>query len=135
MTDYRVDASSSIPLIHQIARQIRARIARGELGAGEALPPVRELGLHLAVNFNTVAKAYRLLEKEGLVTIRRGLGASVGGLSTLPGRAWDDEALLEDIEDLVSRYALSGGDLSRLAGLFARALENQHGKVRSEHNV
>jgi GntR family transcriptional regulator len=61
----------------QIARQIRTRIASGELPAGTILPPVRTLASDLGFNLNTVARAYRLLEQEGFVRIQSREGAQV----------------------------------------------------------
>ncbi len=62
-----VDPSSKVPVSEQVRRQIAARIERGRLGAGERLPPIRELAATLRLAPNTVAKAYRELESAGLL--------------------------------------------------------------------
>lgn len=72
-----VDRTSGEPVYEQIARQIRTRIASGELPAGTILPPVRTLASDLGFNLNTVARAYRLLEQEGFVRIQSREGAQV----------------------------------------------------------
>jgi GntR family transcriptional regulator len=72
-----VDRTSEEPVYEQIARQIRTRIASGELPAGTVLPPVRTLASDLGFNLNTVARAYRLLEQEGFVRIQSREGVEV----------------------------------------------------------
>jgi len=72
-----VDASDRRPVYQQVAEEIKALIARGELTQGEALPPVRQLAADLGVNLNTIAVAYRGLQEEGLISIRHGSGAVV----------------------------------------------------------
>jgi DNA-binding transcriptional regulator YhcF (GntR family) len=73
----RVDPDSPRGLAEQIADQIRAAVASGELAAGEKLAPARELAAGLDVNMHTVLRAYALLREEGLVDVRRGRGAHV----------------------------------------------------------
>ena len=75
MLTIRLD--SPVPLAEQIRLGIRREIASGKLKPGDALPPVRQLAGDLGVNFNTVARAYRDLEQEGLVTSVRGRGTLV----------------------------------------------------------
>ena len=72
-----VDLDDAMPLYLQIARGIKAAIARGELAVGTKLPSVRQLAGDLSLNLNTVARAYRQLEEEGLLRIRQGRGAQV----------------------------------------------------------
>lgn len=61
----------------QIVEQIRSAVATGVLQEGEALPSVRELAVQLAINPNTVAKAYRELQREGVISVERGTGTRV----------------------------------------------------------
>ena len=70
-------AQSTGALYDQIASDIRAAIAKGELTPGARLPPARELAAVLGVNMHTVLKAYTLLRDEGTVTLQRGRGATV----------------------------------------------------------
>ena len=71
----RLDAPE--PLVDQIVTGLRGAIARGELVPGDALPTVRQLAADLGINLNTVARAYRTLEADGLVTAVRGRGSVV----------------------------------------------------------
>jgi GntR family transcriptional regulator len=65
------------PVYRQIADEIQRSVAVGILAAGESLPAVRQLARELPVNPNTVQHAYRTLEQEGVVIVRRGLGTFV----------------------------------------------------------
>ncbi len=70
----RLDLESGVPLYLQITQQVRRLIASGTLAPGDQLPTVRELAAELVVNPNTVARAYRDLEHDGVVETRRGQG-------------------------------------------------------------
>ena len=72
-----IDESDRRPIYRQVAEEIKALIARGSLTEGTTLPPVRQLAQDLGVNLNTIATAYRELQKEGLLKIRHGAGAVV----------------------------------------------------------
>jgi GntR family transcriptional regulator len=76
-----IDPTSGVPIYLQIVQQIRSAAATGVLEEGEALPSVRELAVELAVNPNTVSKAYRELQREGVISVARGSGTYV---STAP---------------------------------------------------
>jgi len=82
-----IDPHQALPLYQQIAAELRTRIRAGVYPPGERLPPVRELGDALGLNFNTVARAYRLLEAEGEIISRQGQGTFVEGSATEGGRA------------------------------------------------
>ena len=72
-----IDEADRRPVYRQIADEIKTLIARGELQEGAALPPVRQVAADLGLNLNTIAAAYRELQKEGLVRVRHGAGAFV----------------------------------------------------------
>src|SRR4249919_4008442 len=72
-----VDERDSRPLYQQLVDEIKTLIARGELAQGTFLPPVRQVAADLGVNLNTVAFAYRRLQKEGLISVKHGSGAVV----------------------------------------------------------
>ena len=72
-----IDERDTRPLYQQLVDEIKTLIARGELAAGNSLPPVRQIAADLGVNPNTVAFAYRRLQKEGLIRARHGSGAVV----------------------------------------------------------
>jgi GntR family transcriptional regulator len=72
-----IDESDRRPIYRQVADEIKGLIARGELREGMALPPVRQVADDLGINLNTIAAAYRELQKEGLLKVRHGSGALV----------------------------------------------------------
>lgn len=74
---FRVDPASGVGLAEQIAGQVRGALASGALGAGERLPPAREVATGLDVNMHTVLRAYSMLRDDGLIELRRGRGAQV----------------------------------------------------------
>lgn len=73
----QLDFRSGQPIYMQIVEQVRQLIARGELRPGDQLPTVRQLATELRVNFNTVARAYRLLDETGLISTQLGRGTYV----------------------------------------------------------
>ena len=72
-----IDESDRRPIYRQVADEIKGLIARGELREGMALPPVRQVADDLGINLNTIAAAYRELQREGLLKVRHGSGALV----------------------------------------------------------
>ena len=69
--------SSGVPIYLQLMEQVKHAIETGALRAGEQLPGIRPLAEELVINANTVAKAYRELEHEGVIELRHGAGAFV----------------------------------------------------------
>jgi GntR family transcriptional regulator len=74
---FHLDARSGMPTYMQLVNQVRRAVRNGVLRAGDRLPTAREMVAKLAINPNTVLKAYGLLEGEGLVTSRPGLGTFI----------------------------------------------------------
>jgi GntR family transcriptional regulator len=77
MIDFRLNVSSGVPTYVQLVQQVRQAIRLGLLQPGDQLPTVKAVVTQLAINPNTVLKAYRELEHEGLVEGRRGQGTFV----------------------------------------------------------
>src|ERR1700716_2337819 len=74
---FRPNASSGVPIYLQLMEQVKHAIETGALRPGEQLPGMRPLAEELVINPNTVAKAYRELEHEGVIELRHGAGAFV----------------------------------------------------------
>ena len=74
---FDLDFRSRQPIYIQIVEQVRQRVARGDLQPGDQLPTVRQLAADLRVNFNTVARAYRMLDEAGLISTQHGRGTYV----------------------------------------------------------
>jgi GntR family transcriptional regulator len=74
---FRLDLRSGVPVYRQIIDQVRAGVASGTLTAGDQLPTVRQLAVDLAINPNTVLRAYRELELGGLLETQQGTGTFI----------------------------------------------------------
>ena len=86
---FDIQPSDSTPIYRQIVEQVQRRVRSGQWGAGEELPSVRALALEHAINPMTVSKAYSLLEAEGLLERRRGMGMVVAAQAADPeARRW-----------------------------------------------
>jgi GntR family transcriptional regulator len=76
---FRPNPSSGVPIYLQLMEQVKHAIGTGALRPGDQLPGIRPLAEELVINPNTVAKAYRELEHEGVIELRHGAGAFVSG--------------------------------------------------------
>ncbi|WP_102028582.1 GntR family transcriptional regulator [Salirhabdus sp. Marseille-P4669] len=72
-----LDPKSNVPIYEQIIRQVRERIVQGIVRPGEKVPSIRELSAELAINPNTVSKAYKELERLGIFVTYRGKGTFI----------------------------------------------------------
>lgn len=119
---FRLDAGSGVPIYRQLMAQVRQELLLGRLRPGEQLPTVKEVVDALAVNPNTVAKAYRELEHEGLVRSRQGLGTFVAAAppTTLVAAR---PALLASLTRWVGRARAEGLDAEQMRALLAVALD------------
>jgi len=121
----QIDNQSGVPFYRQIVEQIKFAVSRGQLGPGDRLPTVRQLAVDLAVNPNTVIRAYRELEFEGVLETQQGSGTFVGkerpALDALEHRRMLDQILT----DLLARAASYGFTLDEvLDGLRRRKEES-----------
>lgn len=120
----RIDSQSGVPFYRQIVEQIKFAVARGQVGPGDRLPTVRQLAVDLAVNPNTVVRAYRQLEGEGVVETQQGTGTFVGeerpAIDALERRRMLDQ-ILTDLLARASSYGFTIEDV--LDGLRRRKEE------------
>jgi len=72
-----IDFRSGIPIYLQVVERIKEHIASGRLTPGDKLPTVRSMALDLRVNFNTIARAYRILDEVGIISTQQGRGTYV----------------------------------------------------------
>src|SRR5690554_5803873 len=107
-------SSDGTPIYDQIAEQIRYRIVSGQLRAGDDLPPIRRLAQTLRVNPNTVARAYRELQQEGLVENRRTTGTFVAELTQLRSLAERKKLLGPQVDKLIIQSRQLGLSLSEV---------------------
>jgi DNA-binding transcriptional regulator YhcF (GntR family) len=121
MIEFHLEARSGVPTYLQIVQQVRQAIRLGVLRPDDQLPTVKEVVSSLAINPNTVLKAYRELDAEGLVEGRRGVGTFVcSDVAPLP--ADDLSALRPVLQRWITRARAAGLDDDNIAALFADTL-------------
>ena len=118
MTALRLNPTSGTPLYVQLVERLKHSIATGAIKAGEQLPSVRKMAEDLVINPNTVVRAYRDLESEGIVELRHGSGVFVR--ESVAARA---DVMKKGATD----HALGGGP-SRVAGPDRRRDTPAHGE-------
>ncbi|MEU2059472.1 GntR family transcriptional regulator [Streptomyces sp. NPDC013455] len=122
MVEYRIDRRSGVATYVQIVQQTKQALRLGLLEPGDRLPTAREVVAATAVNPNTVLKAYRELEREGLVEARRGLGTFVRrSLGSAPAHS----PLRAELEAWADRARAAGLERDDVAALFTAVLD-QH---------
>lgn len=112
-----INTADGTPYYTQIVSQIRLMIATERLSSGDKLPPVRKLAEQLTLNPNTIARAYRELEAEGLVASKRGSGVFVSdGVSPLSRRE-KTRVVTERVDALLTSARQVGIDIETLVRL------------------
>jgi len=125
MIELRIDSRSGLPPYLQIVQQVKHALRLGLLVPGDQMPTIRELVASLAINPNTVLKAYRELEMEGLVGGRPGQGTFV--LEALPGASQVDLAEMRmSLERWLTRAKELGMDEESIVALFDTTMRNFH---------
>jgi GntR family transcriptional regulator len=108
MIDFKLNPSNGIPFYRQIIDQIKFGIASGNLKVGEQLPTVRALAVELKVNLNTVAKAYKELEIQDILSSQQGTGTFINKKEKILS-AKERNSKLKDICIQFSTIAFSYG--------------------------
>jgi len=98
---FNINMRSPVPIYKQIKRNIYKLLLRGEIKDGEMLPSIRDLASSIRVNPNTVAKAYREMESEGIVVARQGLGYII-----ITDRNQIKKIILEELKKDLSDYLI-----------------------------
>jgi GntR family transcriptional regulator len=97
----QIDFRSGLPIYIQIANQVQAQLAGGVLKPGDQLPTVRALAEELRVNFNTVARAYRILDEARIISTQQGRGTYI---TEVPPPKVTEKLRREALEALTQRY-------------------------------
>jgi GntR family transcriptional regulator len=113
---FRPNPSSGVPIYVQLMEQVKHAVETGALRPGEQLPGIRPLAEQLVINPNTVAKAYRELEHEGVIVLRHGAGAFV---SVERGRKATDklragQAIVETAVERLRARGIADDEIRRL---------------------
>lgn len=96
-----LDLRSDIPIYIQIVEQVRQKVVSGDLKPGDQLPTVRSLASDLRINFNTVSRAYRLLDEAGIISTQQGRGTYI---LEMPPPEIAERLRLESLDALARRY-------------------------------
>ncbi|MFF8960307.1 GntR family transcriptional regulator [Streptomyces sp. NPDC014894] len=127
MLEYRIDRRSGVATYLQIVQQTKQALRLGLLEPGDKLPAAREVVEATAVNPNTVLKAYRELEREGLVEAQRGLGTFVRrSLGTASG----DSPLRAELAEWARRARADGLERDDVAAFFTAVLDEYFENIR-----
>jgi len=118
-----VDARSGVPIYLQIIEQIKRSVALGVLQAGEQLPTVKQLALDLTINPNTVAKAYRDLEREAVIETAAGRGSFVRGGGETEAKAAVGDVARVALESAIREAKSLGLSRSDVNDLIDRVLD------------
>ncbi len=99
---FEINTSNGVPVYEQVARQVAFAVAAGGLQAGQMIPSVRELARELAINPNTVARAYRQLQDEGVLDSIRGSGLAVAAGATSKCQAMRTRVIRSRISNVLT---------------------------------
>ena len=121
---------SSVPIYEQIVAQVIFGIASGSLEVGALIPSVRDLAGRLTVHPNTVARAFQELEREGVVTARRGLGMEVTADAQRICRERRQEILRGRIRDVLREAVSSSLSNDDIRGLVEDELTKVNGQAK-----
>ena len=97
----QIDFRSHEPIYLQIIDQIKQKVVSGELQEGDQLPTVRQLAADMRINFNTVARSYRMLDEEGIISTQHGRGTFIIGM---PSEENGEALRLEAVVKLTQHY-------------------------------
>ncbi len=126
----QLDFHSGLPIYIQIVNQIQSQLASGILAAGDQLPTVRALAEELRVNFNTVARSYRMLDESGVISTQQGRGTYI---TEKPPPEVSERLRRESLDSLTSRYVRDARRLGFSSGEIRQKLEDQL-EVQNETN-
>ncbi len=121
--NFNVDPRSGVPLYTQLIDQVKRSIAVGALAPGERLPTVKQLAVDLTINPNTVARAYRDLERDGVIETSPGRGSFVRDGDQAQTRKTVTDVAAGALEAAIRDARSIGVDRPALEGLFARLIE------------
>jgi GntR family transcriptional regulator len=120
---------SGVPVYRQIIDQVRGGLASGSLTSGDQLPTVRQLAVDLAINPNTVLRAYRELELGGLLETQQGTGTFISQRKPRPHDAERERQLTQMVGEFVARAGAANFTvedlLERLQGIISESTQRR----------
>jgi len=112
---FRLDLHTGVPVYRQIVDQVRGAIAAGSLTPGDQLPTVRQLAVDLEINPNTVVRAYRELEYDGLLETHQGTGTFISSQRIVRPGNERQRQLEQIVSDAIARAGAAGFTLQELS--------------------
>ena len=106
--EFALDLHTGVPVYRQLIDQVRAGVAAGSLAAGDQLPTVRQLAVDLAINPNTVMRAYRELELGGLLETHQGTGTFIANKRVEKASAERERQLSQMASEIAARAGAAG---------------------------
>ena len=106
--EFSLDLHTGVPVYRQLIDQVRAGISSGSLTAGDQLPTVRQLAVDLAINPNTVMRAYRELELTGALSTQQGTGTFITDARVEQSKAERERGLDRLVGELIARAGREG---------------------------
>lgn len=125
-----IEPESKVPIYIQVEEQIRSLIAAGQLQPGEQLPTIRELAADLRVNYNTIARIYRDLDRDGLISTQRGQGTFIAGVPDAEQMAHKRQ---EKLHAIVCSFLDEVRTLGYAPGEIAEVFEEELARWREEN--
>jgi DNA-binding transcriptional regulator YhcF (GntR family) len=120
--EFHLDPRSGVATYVQIVQQVKEALRLGTIEVGDQLPTVRDVVADLAINPNTVAKAYRELEREGLVVARQGRGTFVASTLAAAASLRHYGALRAELEGWLAAAETAGLDEESIRALISATL-------------
>jgi GntR family transcriptional regulator len=111
---FRLDVRTGVPVYRQMIDQILGAIAAGQLGPGDKLPTVRQVAVDLAINPNTVVRAYKEMEIRGVLTTQQGSGTFISDAPVKPDEVVRRRRLSQFAGDVAARAGAEGYSLGEL---------------------
>lgn len=121
----QIDPSGDLPLYEQLIRQVTFLVAQRAYREHELVPSVREASKSLAINPNTVVRAYRQLQQDGILVVRRGMGMAVAESGCQRAATVREQIVADRIQTTLAELRQSGLPDSEIRNTFLRLLEER----------
>jgi GntR family transcriptional regulator len=122
---FRLDAATGVPVYRQLIDQLLTAIASGKLSAGDQLPTVRQVAVDLAINPNTVMRAYRELEIRGILSTQQGTGTFITEQKVKASDAQRRRRLAQMVGEVIARAGGEGFTIDELLEVL-QELQEEH---------
>jgi GntR family transcriptional regulator len=120
--EIQVDFRTETPIFEQIVEQIQNLVLSGQFKPGDQLPTVRQLAAELQINFNTVARAYRILDKRQLISTQHGRGTYIWAI---PGEEKIRQLRRDSLHEMTRRYLIMAATMGFQADDIRAMIEAQ----------